>query len=169
MHAESMDLMSNFVVKTRRHFTHTPITVLDVGSQSHEGHATYKILFNENYAYTGLDVEPGPNVDLVTVDAYDWKLPSTYDFVISGQAFEHINWPWLTIREIEKALKPGGLAAIIAPTTPLIHRYPVDCWRILPDGWVALAKWANLEMLEVGMNNFGVWRDSFCLLRKPNA
>ena len=67
--------------------------------------------------------------------------------------------------QIAFAMKPGGKAILIAPTTPIIHRHPVDCWRILPDGWIALAKWAGLDPIEIDMID-GPWRDCYCVLKK---
>jgi len=150
------------------------LNVLDVGSRAIGENQTYRDLFSTldpmsvRFKYTGLDVEGGPNVNIVVGDPYDWLgMDNLFDVVISGQAFEHIEYPWETIRQIEKVLKPGGYAVLIGPTTPTIHRFPVDCWRILPDGWNALAKWAKLEVIESTMNQYhGEWHDAYCFLQK---
>ena len=98
---------------------------------------------------SGLDMTDGKNVDVVAKDPYKFPLESnSFDLVISGQAFEHIEFPWLTIREIERVLKPGGFAIIIAPSSGAEHRYPNDCWRFYPDGMRALGKWAKLDCME---------------------
>ena len=79
--------------------------VLDVGSYGVNG--VYRDLFKENnIEYVGLDIEAGPNVDIVVKDSYCWDcLPDeSFDYIISGQAFEHIEYPWLTIKEIYKKL-----------------------------------------------------------------
>jgi SAM-dependent methyltransferase len=125
------------------------ISVLDVGSQIAEaGHTSYRDIVEsmEAVSYTGLDVAPGRNVDVVATDAYKFPLPSdAFDVVISGQAFEHIEFPWLTMLEIARVLKPGGLSVVIAPSSGQEHRYPQDCWRFYPDSMRALAKWAKLD------------------------
>ncbi len=64
-----------------------------------------------------MDIQEGPNVDIVVSDIYNWIEieDSSFDVVISGQAFEHMEFFWKAIKEIERILKPGGLCCIIAP------------------------------------------------------
>lgn len=128
------------------------IGVLDVGSYDVNG--SYRgILNSSNYSYTGLDVCEGPNVDIVPQNPYSWSeiQDNYYDLVISGQAFEHIEYPWLTIKEIARVLCPSGLCIITAPNSMGEHRYPKDCYRYFSDGLAALAKWAELEILHVSV------------------
>jgi SAM-dependent methyltransferase len=150
------------------------LKILDVGSASIEGGVTYRDLFG-NWDYLGLDAEHAPNVDLTVKDPYHWRelADASFDVVVSGQAFEHIEWPWLTIMEIARVLKPAGLAAITAPSAGHVHRYPTDCWRYYPDGFPALAKYAGLSLIENDVDTgyvFGdsaVWGDAFAILQKP--
>lgn len=167
MHPEAMVLMAQLVKKVEPTLDTNNVHVLDVGSRVVEaGQQTHGWMFpDDRYTYTGLDIEPGTNVDIV-VEPYNWKLPRQYGLIVSSQVFEHVEYPWLTMGEIEKALAPGGIAILIAPTTPYIHRYPVDCYRYLPDGWKALAKWAKLEVLDCGVQQAGYWNDSYCVVRK---
>lgn len=128
----------------------TPVKVLDIGSYNVNG--CYKSFFGYTQVqYTGLDLTPGPNVDFVPNDPYSWTelADETFDFVISGNAFEHIEYPWLTMKEIYRVLKTGGFACILAPFAHVEHRYPVDCYRYFSDGFKALAKWADLDIIEV--------------------
>lgn len=128
------------------------VQVLDVGSYDVNG--SYREIFNRSkYLYTGLDVCPGSNVDIVPKEPYNWKEieDGTYDLVISGQAFEHIEFPWLTIREISRVLCPSGFCVITAPNSMGEHRYPTDCYRYFSDGLAALAKWAELKVLHVSV------------------
>lgn len=123
--------------------------VLDVGSYSVNG--SYRdLLRDKKVEYVGLDIEAGPNVDIVMDEPYAWtSIPDeSFDYIISGQAFEHIEYPWLTIKEIFKKLKPGGVICIIAPNSTPEHRYPFDCYRYFADGLTALAKWAGFEVLD---------------------
>jgi SAM-dependent methyltransferase len=168
MHPESLKIMSNFIVGLDAQIKGLRPTVLDVGSQTVGGTKSYKELFPSRWSYTGLDVEPGENVDYVVNDRYSWKGLDNHEFdlVISGQAFEHIEFPWLTIQEIKRVMKIGGHAVLIAPSSGWIHRYPVDCWRFLPDGWVALAKWAGLKVIRSDISGQEPWYDCFCLLQK---
>ena len=99
-------------------------------------------------------MESGANVDIVAKTPYHWPMlkDESFDVIISGQALEHIEFFWLTISEMTRVLKKGGLICIIAPRGFGRHRYPVDCYRFDTDGMVALAKYANLKPLHASMN-----------------
>ncbi|MGA2912008.1 MAG: methyltransferase domain-containing protein [Methanoregula sp.] len=151
------------------------LIILDIGSLDVNG--SYKGLFtNPGWKYCGIDSSPGKNVDIVLSDPYSWKnIPSNYaDVIISGQSFEHIEYIWLTMKEISRVLKPQGLACIIAPSSGPEHKYPMDCWRIYPDGFKALAKYSDLEIVEVFTqwenenypDNSDIWHDSILICRK---
>src|SRR5262249_48924013 len=103
------------------------------------------------WTYTGLDVVAGPGVDTVVADPYYWSElgEASFDVVVSGQALEHIEYPWRTVEQMARVLRPGGVAFVIAPSSGPEHRHPVDCWRFLPDGLRALATGAGLAVLEV--------------------
>ena len=152
--------------------------VLDVGSYNVNG--SYKELFKEKrFSYVGLDMEEGPNVDIVPESTYEWKEieNETYDIVISGQAFEHIEFFWLTMAEIVRVTKKNGIICIIAPNGFEEHRYPVDCWRFHTDGMIALARYCKLELIHAHTNaapdtSYKKWyseneSDSIVVARKP--
>jgi len=159
----------------------TKKVVLDVGSYCVEGHQTYRDFFNdESFDYIGLDMAEGPNVSIAVKMPYKWtEVPDDFcDILISGQVFEHIEFPWLTMQEIARVVKPKGLICIIAPNGLCQHRYPVDCWRFYSDGMVALAKWAGLELLHISTNLaplgaveqwYGFWQDCMLIARKPEG
>lgn len=108
--------------------------LLDVGSYDVNG--TYRPLVErKGWQYTGLDVCVGPNVDIVSPDPYHFPLAdAAYDIVISGSTMEHVQAIWLWVPELVRVLRPGGMLAIITHTNYPYHRYPVDCWRVMPDG-----------------------------------
>jgi len=122
MHPESMNEMKAFADK----YVKPGAPVLDVGSLDING--SYRGLFPEGM-YQGLDLIPGPNVDVVA-EPYHWPLEDEhYGAVISGQAFEHIEHPDQTMKEINRVLAPGGFVCIIAPSTGPTHEYPIDYRR----------------------------------------
>ncbi len=80
--------------------------VLEVGSLDVSG--TVRRLF-DRCDYTGLDVAPGPGVDVVC-QGQDFAAPSdSYDTVISCEVMEH-NPFWVeTFRNMIRLTRPGGL------------------------------------------------------------
>jgi SAM-dependent methyltransferase len=129
------------------------VSVLDVGSYDING--SYRHLFADNrYKYSGLDMEKGPNVDIVLENPYDWSSIATdsFDIVISGQAFEHIEFFWVTMSEMTRVLKKDGLLCVIAPSGFSEHRCPVDCYRFFTDGMIALSRFVSLEVLHAHTN-----------------
>jgi SAM-dependent methyltransferase len=126
-----------------------PLLVYDLGSQDING--SYRPLFAVGrWTYVGVDMAAGQNVDLVLTDPYDWReIPAeSVDVLISGQTFEHTEFFWLTMQQIARVLRPNAICCIIAPSSGPEHRYPVDCWRVYPDGLRAVARYAGLEPVE---------------------
>lgn len=177
MHQSSMDKMRNFRLDYLGGREHEKLTIYDLGSQDVNG--TYKEIFNElEWRYIGLDMEAGPNVDIVLRDPYRWKevASNSGDLLVSGQAFEHIKYFWITMFEIKRILKPGGMCCIVAPSGGHEHRYPVDCWRFYPDGLQALADFSGFSVKKVFTQwepdpRYGLesneWSDSVLICEKP--
>ncbi|ACN16080.1 putative SAM-dependent methyltransferase [Desulforapulum autotrophicum HRM2] len=179
MHQSSMDKMGVFKDKYLGPMCDKPLRIYDLGSFDVNG--SYHDLFAEGpWAYSGVDMTPGKNVDIVLENPYRWdEIGSrSADVLISGQAFEHIEYFWITMLEIARILKPGGLCCLIAPSGGFEHRYPVDCWRYYPDGFEALARFAKLEVLENSTQweaddrfseESNQWQDSMIVCRKPST
>ncbi|MEE0902681.1 MAG: class I SAM-dependent methyltransferase [Methanobrevibacter sp.] len=149
------------------------LKILDIGSFDKDGNYNYGLILNENkWTYHGLDLREGNNIDIVVESPYDWKEveDESYDLVITGQAFEHIEFFWLTLEEIKRVLKPGGLFFIIVPSTGPVHKNPYDCYRFNDDAMKAMAKYINFNVIEYGTNFDKIsdpWYDSFLVARKP--
>lgn len=175
MHLSSLINMERFRDKYLSERMGKPLKILDLGST--EMGACYRPIFQKpGWNYVGVDLSPGPNVDLVLQRAYDWReiRSDSVDLLISGQVLEHVEFFWITALEISRVLRPGGMACLIAPSSGPEHRYPVDCWRFYPDGMRAFAKVARLECVEVYTNweNSGdpgsdFWHDTVLVVRKP--
>ena len=148
MHQTSLENMARFRQTWLKRRENEPLLILDLGSMDVNG--SYRELFDRSpWIYKGVDMAPGENVDIVLQNTWHWKeIPSdSVDVLISGQAFEHIAFFWITMLEVARVLKPGGICCIIAPSSGPQHRYPVDCWRFFPDGMDALARFARLKVL----------------------
>jgi hypothetical protein len=153
-----------------------PLRILDVGSLDVNG--SYRELFaHPPWVYTGIDMASGSNVDIVLRTPYVWRelASGSADVVISGQAFEHIPFFWITMLEIARVLTSGGICCILAPSSGPEHRYPVDCWRFYPDGMTSLAAFADLETIEAvtqwedqGDVESDAWHDTMLVCRKPD-
>jgi SAM-dependent methyltransferase len=177
MHKSSLEKMATFREQYLSERVGEPLQVLDLGSQDVNG--SYRAFFSEpGWKYTGIDMAEGNNVDIVLKTPYTWTeiRSSSTDVVISGQAFEHIQYFWITMLEIARVLKPGGMCCIVAPSSGPEHRYPLDCWRFYPDGMSSLAFFAQMEVLEAKTqwNDLGHvdgsdwWHDSVLICRKPD-
>ena len=80
--------------------------IIDFGSLDING--SNKVLFN-NCDYTGLDIGPGKNVDVVS-KAHEYDAPDeTYDVVISTEMFEHDKFLTQSFQNMLRVLKKGGL------------------------------------------------------------
>jgi SAM-dependent methyltransferase len=155
-----------------------PLRILDVGGANVNG--SYRDVFDDpEWTYHALDVAPGIGVDVVPKTPWRWQdvRARSYDVVVSGSAFEHIAFPWLTIVEIRRVLRPGGLLCLVAPSAGEVHRYPLDCWRYYRDGLVALASWGDLEVVEAVVyddadrwsDNSAQWADAVLVARRNDV
>lgn len=150
------------------------LKIIDLGSYDVNG--SYKTFFDApGWHYVGVDLTEGPNVDVVLSSPYRLPFQShSVDVIVSGQAFEHIEFFWLTWLEMTRVLKPGGLIFLVAPSRGPEHRYPQDCWRFYPDGYRALASFGGLELIsaetdwEPHADEFSApWGDTVGVFRQP--
>ena len=88
--------------------------VLDVGSLDINGNN--RCLF-ENCRYIGIDIEHGPNVDVVC-KAHEWCVAEgAFDTVISTETLEHDAFYAQSLRNMVRVLRPGGLLILTCATT----------------------------------------------------
>jgi SAM-dependent methyltransferase len=88
--------------------------VLDVGSLDING--SNKPLFT-NCIYTGLDIAPGSNVDVVS-KGHEYRADEeSFDTIISTECFEHDKYIALTLQNIVRMLRPEGLFTFTCATT----------------------------------------------------
>lgn len=166
MHARSLALMEGLLRKYLD--VEQSLRILDVGSFDING--TYRPLVNslsDKWTYVGADLNAGPNVDLVLSAPYNWDIgTASYDVVLCGQVLEHTEFPWEVFREIVRVTKFGGTILMVHPASGPEHKFPLDCWRILSDGYRALAKYTGVEVLEVSTDWGTKWCDTAGAFRK---
>lgn len=166
MHPASMLRMELFVYDYLK--GQTGLRVLDVGGRNING--TYRALFADQW-YESCDCVPGPNVDVVLADAYDWaEYPSeSIDVAISGQVLEHCEFDYLVVKEIGRVLRPGGLACIIVPGSGPKHEEP-DYRRYTETALRKIVEMAGLEVLESDAGRaYSKWGDVCVVAKKPAA
>lgn len=87
--------------------------VLDIGSLDINGNNRY--LF-KNYTYTGIDIGPGKNVDIVC-RGHEFTTSELFDIVISTECFEHDEFYHLTIPNAAMLTKPNGMLLFTCATS----------------------------------------------------
>ena len=140
-----------------------PGKFLDVGAS---GQTIASVLTSLGHQYESLNL--GFGTYDVTETPYNWTMipDNNYDYTISLTAFEHIEFPWLTILEMVRVTKQNGLIYIIAPSTGMIHPNPLDCWRYFPDGMRALAKWSKVTVIDIIFDEKEAWNYCEGIFRK---
>lgn len=91
----------------------------------------------EHWRRLGLDVRPGPGVDLVA-DAHrlaEHLEPESLDGFYSHAVFEHLAMPWAVVLQLNRVLRTGALGWIVTHEAFPLHEWPWDFWRFGPGCW----------------------------------
>ena len=111
-HPQQAEFFSSVRTRYLAHFAHA--RVLEVGSLDING--SVRDLFRD-CDYTGVDLQPGPGVDLAC-PGHLLALPSaSFDTVISAECFEHNPFWRETLANMLRMTRPGGLVLISCATT----------------------------------------------------
>lgn len=107
--------------------------VLEVGSKDYGNTQSFRNIF-KNCQYTGVDLEPGQNVDLVAnleegVEIFDQR---KFDLIIICSVLEHTPKPWILASNLEKLLSNKGIIYSCHPWVWRYHKYPEDYYRFSP-------------------------------------
>ncbi len=127
--------------------------VLEIGSRARSG-ISRRNLFPATCEYTGFDIAPGENVTVVgDAHALSRHLPAGhFDFAFSVSTWEHLSMPWLVSVELNKVMKPGGLAMINSHQSWPVHEEPWDYFRFSDFAWDSLFNAATgFEIVARGM------------------
>lgn len=118
--------------------------VLDAGSGSY---GRYKHLFSSE-ATVRLDIENGPNVDVVgSVE----KMPfgdNEFDSIFSTQVLEHVKQPTMAVSEMYRVLKSGGFVLVTVPQWNELHEEPNDFWRYTRFGLQSMFEGEGFKTVE---------------------
>jgi len=98
-----------------------------------------------------LEIAAGENIDYVgSVE----KIPcdsDCFDLVITQEVLEHVQSPFLGIKEIHRVLKKGGYAYIQLPFIIGYHPCPNDYWRFTHEGLAELVKNADFQIIKTSI------------------
>lgn len=151
MHKASYEEMNKIVKKYDLNYEDNSYAVADIGSRNING--TYRTLFTK-CSYTGFDLIKGKDVDIIMQEEYSTGANNnSFDAILCGQCLEHCTNPFKLIKEMYRICKQNGLCVLIAPFIADEHKYPIDCWRFLPDGFKALFKQTGFTTLETYLND----------------
>lgn len=127
--------------------------VLDLGAGSTAGGYAFARgagATKQSLRVIALDLEASAGV-AVRGDAHRIPLKSeSVDCVICVSVLEYLRDPFLTLREIRRVLKPGGLVYLNAPFVFPYHPPPPDLFRFSMAGLRVLAE--GFEEIRVGYN-----------------
>ena len=123
---------------------------LDLGA----GSAKYRNIVKQKVSeYITFDMIPGPYIDVV---GNVLNLPfenETFDTIISTQVLEHVEKPWIMIKEIHRVLKKNGICILTAPFLAPYHKDPHDYFRYTTEGMESLFKNQGFKIIEC--NSYG--------------
>lgn len=145
-------------------------SILEVGSFNVNG--SIRDFKPESSTWTGIDIEPGPGVDVVIEPWSRLPFPDNFfTLAIASSVFEHDIKFWKTLDEMSRTLSKDGYLYISSPSNGFIHTWPVDSFRFYPDAATSFLsivreKHPNAEIVEsfVGAQDEGVWNDFVCVI-----
>lgn len=149
MHDTALELGRQFFARYLPPPAAAPARILDVGSMDVNGSLRQALPEGRVVAYTGVDLEAGPGVDVIVSSAA--RLPfdgNWFDVVVSTSVFEHDSAFWQSFEELVRVTAPGGFIYVNAPSNGHVHQHPRDCWRFYPDAGIALCDWTNRGLVE---------------------
>lgn len=133
-----------------RHFAHDGGSLLDIGAGTEPYAPVYQRFFSQ---CTSVDV-PYSLHDVTRVDvlASAEDLPfadRSFDCIVCTEVLEHCTDPRAVMREMERVLRPDGMAFLTTPFLVPEHEMPHDYYRFTPSALRLLAEEAGLTVVEI--------------------
>lgn len=101
-------------------------------------------------SYVGVDVVPGPEVDLVGGAEHLPVADGGFDLVLCTQVLEHVDDPAAAVRELRRVAAPGGRILASTHGVQVYHPSPNDFWRWTHSGLERLfaenGDWASVRV-----------------------
>ena len=112
--------------------------VIEVGSRqpdnSDPAWADNRRLASPETSWTGVDMFPGPGVDVVCDAQFLQFDDGAFTGAVCSEMLEHVMEPQAVMKELARVIERGGLAIVTTLTCFPIHGYPDDYWRFTPSG-----------------------------------
>ncbi|MBR5502843.1 MAG: methyltransferase domain-containing protein [Methanobrevibacter sp.] len=150
------------------------LKILNLGSFDSTKEFDYKKIFEEdNWTYLSLDNKKDTKADIIVNDIYNWYEieDDSFDVIFSSHLFEHLDFFWLTLSQIERVLKPNGIMCIVVPSAGGKHDYHLaNCYRFHTGGLHAMAKYLGFEILYASIDEGSEakpYYDGCLVARKP--
>jgi SAM-dependent methyltransferase len=115
--------------------------VLEVGALDVNGSVRGDVMALGPAEYVGIDLRPGPGVDVVcdAGDLVERFGENAFDVVISTELLEHARDWRRIVSNIKRVTRPGGLMIVSTRSYGVdFHRRPWDYWRYQPDDFQAI-------------------------------
>lgn len=126
-------------------------SVLEVGSCDPEARVRSMVRPLQPARYTGIDMVPGPGVDVVcpAERLLDHFAPGSFDVVISTEVLEHVQ-DWRSVVHNLKAVLRENAVLIVTTRSPgfEFHGYPLDFWRFEPEDVTDIFGDLEIEAIE---------------------
>ncbi|HBU27575.1 TPA: hypothetical protein DEB00_00470 [Candidatus Uhrbacteria bacterium] len=94
-----------------------------------------------------LDIFPGEDIGLVgSIE----NIPignEEFDSVLNIAVLEHVERPWVAVKEMARVLKPGGTLVCCVPFFQPVHKVPCDYYRFTEDGLKFLLEDSGLQIV----------------------
>ena len=143
MHLNSLLLIRKYALE----YFKPGLKVLEIGPDSFPS-SIKKEVFNNNIEWHTLDIGNYGDLTYSNTEEYNFPINSdTYDIVISANVIEHVKKIWKWMPEIVRVTKSCGTVITVNPVSWNYHAYPVDCWRIYPEGMMSLYEDSGLVVI----------------------
>lgn len=104
--------------------------ILEIGSKDYGSTVPFRDHIRHR-EYIGLDMAPGPGVDVVGDLCRDLcgLKEGHFELIICCSVLEHVEKPWIMARNIVRLTKPNGRVYMSVPWVWRYHPYPDDYFR----------------------------------------
>ena len=133
--------------------------VLEVGSLDVNGSVRGDIVALGPADYVGIDIRPGPGVDVVcdAGDLVERFGENAFDVVISTELLEHARDWRRIVSNIKRVTKPNGVMIVSTRSYGVdFHRQPFDYWRYQKEDFEAIFSDVAVEDLQLDPTDPGL-------------